>query len=411
MVVACPACHTRYRVDGSVTLAGETSFECSQEECKHVFVYSPPVLWKGNLPAAAGRPVDSAIEDSSFQKEPATRPASEFLSRGTDVQTITDQTLGAQLPRMTDGQEAVEDVTQKRGSHSAQDVARDSVPLSNEEVSWWRRPERAVEPSFVPVPSNSLTTSHQEEEDDEHAPKFAYREEAEHNEKNEQETEQQYGQYELEEGQHSERQEAFLPLHAVFLLLASFVLGYAVLGYYAVSDLQETKLTLRNLPFVGNAFAAEPFSLSHITLTELRGSFWLSKDNRRVFAVAGTAINNASSPARLVQIEGTLYDQVGQKVRQEIVFCGNEANGNLLQSLTVRDIETLQNLVPPKDFRIPAGQVANCLLVFTKPPATVAELGGRVVSAQFEEPHGPLASVQPGEVDSRVGSPQRPPRL
>ena len=101
----------------------------------------------------------------------------------------------------------------------------------------------------------------------------------------------------------------------------------------------------------------------------------------------------------------------GQKVRQEIVFCGNEANGNLLQSLTVRDIETLQNLVPPKDFRIPAGQVANCLLVFTKPPATVAELGGRVVSAQFEEPHGPLASVQPGEVDSRVGSPQRPPRL
>ncbi|MCE2486339.1 MAG: zinc-ribbon domain-containing protein, partial [Desulfurellaceae bacterium] len=48
MVVACPACQTRYRVDAALVMAGETSFECCQEECGHVFVYTPPVLWKGN---------------------------------------------------------------------------------------------------------------------------------------------------------------------------------------------------------------------------------------------------------------------------------------------------------------------------------------------------------------------------
>jgi hypothetical protein len=87
------------------------------------------------------------------------------------------------------------------------------------------------------------------------------------------------------------------------------------------------------------------------------------------------------------------------------VFCGNEANAKLLESLTVRDIATLQNLVPPKDFRIPAGQEANCLLVFTKPPAAVAELGGRVVSAQFDDAQEPLMSAQ---LD---GAEARPPRL
>ena len=386
MVVACPACHTRYRVNGSVTLAGETSFECSQEECKHIFVYNPPVLWKGNTSSDIDPPADPPIPDSPSQQEPAS-------------QNEAKQSPQAEASRP------------EPAPDSRQDVLRDSVPASAEDVPSWKTPQsqREVERSFALQPSVSMAPSCQEEEDEEPRLKFAYRDQDEQNEQGaEQQYEQEDAQYEQGEMQEYEREEAFLPLRTVFLLLVGCVLGYAALSYYALSDLQGTKLSLRNLPFVGDVFAAEPFSESHITLTNLSGSFWLSKDNRRVFAVAGTAVNNASSPARLVQIEGTLYNQVGKKVGQEIVFCGNEANGNLLQSLTVRDIETLQNLAPPKDFRIPAGQEVNCLLVFTKPPATVAELGGRVVSVQFEEPHGPLASVQLEEVEARS---ERPPRL
>ena len=386
MVVACPACHTRYRVNGSVTLAGETSFECSQEECKHIFVYNPPVLWKGNTSSDTDPPADLPIPDSPSQQEPAS-------------QNEAKQSLQAEASRP------------EPAPDSRQDVLRDSVPASAEDVPSWKTPQsqREVERSFALQPSVSMAPSCQEEEDEEPRLKFAYRDQDEQNEQGaEQQYEREDAQYEQGEMQEYEREEAFLPLRTVFLLLVGCVLGYAALSYYALSDLQETKLRLRNLPFVGDVFAAEPFSESHITLTNLSGSFWLSKDNRRVFAVAGTAVNNASSPARLVQIEGTLYNQVGKKVGQEIVFCGNEANSNLLQSLTVRDIETLQNLAPPKDFRIPAGHEVNCLLVFTKPPATVAELGGRVVSVQFEEPHGPLASVQLEEVEARS---ERPPRL
>ena len=389
MVVACPACHTRYRVNGSVTLAGETSFECSQEECKHIFVYNPPVLWKGNTSSDIDPPADPPIPDSPSQQEPAS-------------QNEAKQSPQAEASRP------------EPAPDSRQDVLRDSVPAAAADVPSWKTPQsqREVERSFALQPSVSMAPSCQEEEDEEPRLKFAYRDQDEQDEQDEQGAEQQYeqedAQYEQGEMQEYEREEAFLPLRTVFLLLVGCVLGYAALSYYALSDLQETKLILRNLPFVGDVLVAESFSESHITLTNLSGSFWLSKDNRRVFAVAGTAVNNASSPARLVQIEGTLYNQVGKKVGQEIVFCGNEANSNLLQGLTVRDIETLQNLAPPKDFRIPAGQEVNCLLVFTKPPATVAELGGRVVSVQFGEPHGPLASVQLEEVEARS---ERPPQL
>ncbi len=386
MVVACPACHTRYRVNGSVTLAGETSFECSQKECKHIFVYNPPVLWKGNTSSDIDPPADPPIPDSLSQQEPAS-------------QNEAKQSPQAEASRP------------EPAPDSRQDVFRDSVPASAADVPSWKTPQsqREVERSFALQPSVSMAPSCQEEEDEESRLKFAYRDQDEQNEQGaEQQYEQEDAQYEQGEMQEYEREEAFLPLRTVFLLLVGCVLGYAALSYYALSDLQGTKLSLRNLPFVGGVFVAEPFSESHITLTNLSGSFWLSKDNRRVFAVAGTVVNNASSPARLVQIEGTLYNQVGKKVGQEIVFCGNEANSNLLQSLTVRDIETLQNLAPPEDFRIPAGQEVNCLLVFTKPPATIAELGGRVVSVQFEEPHGPLASVQLEEVEAKS---ERPPRL
>ena len=66
MVVACPACQTRYRVDAALVVAGETSFECCQEECGHVFVYTPPVVWKGNgQEGEPENPPDSDPEDES----------------------------------------------------------------------------------------------------------------------------------------------------------------------------------------------------------------------------------------------------------------------------------------------------------------------------------------------------------
>ena len=178
---------------------------------------------------------------------------------------------------------------------------------------------------------------------------------------------------------------ALLSVRNVLVLLGSVVCGYALLSYSALTHPGPTQHLLSRLPVVGSLLAAEPFSARHIRLDKLRGGFWLSKDNRRVFAVAGTALNTARVSARRVRIEGTLYNGVGEQLGRRRVFCGSEARAELLESLTVRDIATLQKFVPPQDFHIPAGRTVACLLVFTKPPGSVAEISGRVVSVQFDD--------------------------
>ena len=70
MVVACPACQTRYRVDAALVVAGETSFECCQEECGHVFVYTPPVLWKGNGQESEPEPPSPPSQPESAHENP-----------------------------------------------------------------------------------------------------------------------------------------------------------------------------------------------------------------------------------------------------------------------------------------------------------------------------------------------------
>jgi len=43
MIVECPACHSRYRIESAGIVDDSTFFECCQKECRGVFPYSPPL--------------------------------------------------------------------------------------------------------------------------------------------------------------------------------------------------------------------------------------------------------------------------------------------------------------------------------------------------------------------------------
>ncbi|MCS6927154.1 MAG: DUF3426 domain-containing protein [Candidatus Binatia bacterium] len=165
--------------------------------------------------------------------------------------------------------------------------------------------------------------------------------------------------------------------------LGILVAGYAGLMFYALAHLEKTEAFLAQLPVLGSLFAAEHATAQQITLLDLRGSFWLTKDGRRVFAISGRAANDAALPARNVQIEGLLYDASGKVIGQRVIFCGTETAPAVLERLTVREIGILQSLVPPKQFNIPAGQSVNFLIVFTSLPSPPAQFSCRVVAAQF----------------------------
>jgi hypothetical protein len=336
-------------------VAGETSFECCQEECGHVFVYTPPVLWKGNGQEGETEPPGPPSQpESAHENPPESDPEDESGSTAADspdrVPAFVRQEVETLPPT----------VDQDRAPQAEQDKGDGPEPESRSVV------DVPAEPPAAPIgpgdeaqspggPIVSVSTG-------------------------------------LGGNAGSERpattdapSAALLSVRNVLVLLGSVVCGYALLSYSALSHPGQTQQLLSQLPVVGSLLAAEPFSARHIRLDELNGGFWLSKDNRRVFAVAGTALNTASVSARRVRIEGTLYNGVGEQLERQRVFCGSEARAELLESLTVRDIATLQRFVPPQDFHIPAGRTVACLLVFTKPPGSVAEISGRVVSVQFDD--------------------------
>ena len=72
---------------------------------------------------------------------------------------------------------------------------------------------------------------------------------------------------------------------------------------------------------------------------------------------------------------------------QRHIFCGTETAPEVLESLTRRQVQILQSLMPPKQFRVPAGEGVDFLITFTEPPEQVVEFSSRIVAAQFGRPY------------------------
>ena len=349
MIVECPACHTRYRTDNTALIDEDTLFECSQAHCQHVFSYTPSVLHGGERqttpsappPSLARQPDDFFADDS-----PANDP-----SDGPD-----------ELPPPSSA------------AHPASTTAPPiTKPLRNERFD---EPESfsVAEPSFSDGPFFDKEFDEPEQFLAPEAPFFVDEEDGQD--------------IEMTLPHPMARQEgtAISSPRPIFIFLGCILLGYAALAAYSLRHIADTETALSRLPVLGSLFSGERFSARHISLVNLKGGFWTTKENRRVFAISGKAVNNALLPARSIQIEGALYDAEGKVIGQRIIFCGTDTLPTALESLTIREIGILQNLVPPKQFNVAAGETVNFLIVFTTPPTAVAEFSSRVLAAQFGAP-------------------------
>jgi hypothetical protein len=177
--------------------------------------------------------------------------------------------------------------------------------------------------------------------------------------------------------------EMIFSLKPIFLFLGTLVLLHVGLGFYCFSHPRETKAALDRLPLLGSLFNNDRFSAQHVALSSLTGHYQTTKDNYRVFTISGTATNSAPLSARGIQIEGAIYTEAGNVVGRRVIFCGTEIAVERLANLTLREIGTLQSLVPPKQFHIIPGQAIKFLIVFTAPATPIREFSSRVVAAQF----------------------------
>ena len=339
MIVECPACHTRYRTDSTTIVDEDTFFECSQESCQHVFQYTPPVLRGGeNKARLADSPSSTAL--------PEERPG-----------PIQPRDPSHELPPA---------FSASHPTHTVEPPPNvqfdDPESLSPPEEPFSAGPffdKEFDEPEQFSSPEVPFFTD-EEESDDE--------------------------QISFSRSTPKPQVTDLVSLRSFLTFLGCLLLGYSLLAFYCLRHIEDTEVTLGRLPLLGSLFTGERFSARHITLIELKGKFWTTKDSRHVFAISGKAVNTAFLPARSIQVEGAVYDATGNLVGQRVIFCGTEIAATALESLTIREIGILQNLVPPKQFNVPAGQSVNFLIVFTSPPPTVAEFSSRVIAAQFGAP-------------------------
>ncbi len=354
VIIECPACHTRYRTDGSLAVTEATLFECSREQCGHVFPYLPeslketvleplledPILQPTDTPQAAS-PVPSTVHEQRQSRTVEPPPIFEdapdepfFLTTPPPLPPAPN-TPRVQSPAVTprietDFSEEEEFILGSASAPTPAPPAAVSSPSMENKLRTdplKRSPQMRSRPR--PVPSTTFS------------------------------------------------------IWPALGLLVLLVVGYYLLGNRWKTNLADTENMLARLPVVGSSFVASQFSPQHIVLSDVKSGFWITKDSKRVFAISGKVTNNAPVPASMIQIEGQLHDIDGGTIEQRIISCGMGTTVESLPTLTTHEINVLQGLVPPKQFHVPPGQTINFLIVFPNPPTTVTELSCRVATAQF----------------------------
>lgn len=160
-------------------------------------------------------------------------------------------------------------------------------------------------------------------------------------------------------------------------------LGYAIVSVYLYTHPQSLHRALGGIPLLGSRLAETPLQPTTVQLSGVQGRYQRVRDDRLVFVISGTAVNDSPLAVRGIQVEGRI---TGAQEQRQVVFCG--AAPRDVQDLSLREIALLQTLEPPKDWSLGPGEQASFLVVFASPPVDLHEFGAEVVAVQATSRRG-----------------------
>jgi predicted Zn finger-like uncharacterized protein len=336
VIVECPLCHTRYRTDSSQIVEETTRFQCTKEDCEHIFHYVPPLL-EGARPDFSLVTVPSQQDIAPPSEEPQAPEEKELTMPSEEIFPLEG-------PILTKPTEPIE--KQPRLKERIERSAPRKSPLAQED--FFQTFTLAETPFYTDVEA----------------------------------AEREQTMVRFSSSSQPDR-EILLSPGAFVLFLGLLIFSNGMLGLYCFYHTEATEAFLARLPLLGGLVSGERVSARHIVLSDLEGRYQTTKDSQKVFTISGTATNDTALAARTIQIEGAIYDIKKKSVGQRLIFCGTNISPDRLTNLTAREIGALQGLVPPKQFHVLAGEAVKFLIVFTSPPSSVAEFSSRVVAAQF----------------------------
>ncbi len=340
MIVECPRCRARYRVEPDV-LAQDQTFKCSR--CSHIFAHEAQSAIESPPPLA--KPLDSAplqIPPPELRREGATlRKASE--SARSDGESLAFRFSSAAQP----------------AAASVETVPPMPLPLSGRTVEQGRDysfDDEADPDSATRVEDDEPAIDSIEPDDE---PRFVRGEDD----------------LRVEPGPAGRSGRAYV------IYLAVLVIGFAILTLDLLNHPARAEKLLAAVPIVGGVLSEDHLLQTRIQLQDVEGAYQQIKEDRLVFIVSGRAVNTSNESLKGVQIESTIVDGVNHTVEAKSIYCGNAMSLKIVKDLSPKEISLLQRLEPTKRFEIRPGESAGFSVVFLNPPRGLKEFTARVAAA------------------------------
>jgi predicted Zn finger-like uncharacterized protein len=342
LIVECPRCRARYRVESDV-LAQDQTFKCSR--CSHIFAHE----------------AQSAIESTAPQVKPLESPPLQIPPPELHRE-------GATLQKASESRRADGESLPFRFS-SAQQTAAASV-------------ETVLPPSPPPPLSGQAVEpardySFDDEADPESAAKVVDDEPAIDSIEPDDEPRFVRGEDDLR----VEPAPVGRSGRAYVIYLAVLVIGFAILTLDLLNHPARAEKLLAAVPIVGGMLSEDHLLQTRIQLQDVEGAYQQIKEDRLVFIVSGRAVNTSNESLKGVQIESTIVDGENHTVESKSIYCGNAMSLKIVKDLSPKEISLLQRLEPTKRFEIRPGESAGFSVVFLNPPRGLKEFTARVAAA------------------------------
>ncbi|MCK4620906.1 MAG: zinc-ribbon domain-containing protein [Desulfuromonadales bacterium] len=382
MVIICPECSTKFRVNSERIPTSGTKVRCAR--CKHVFFAEKPVEETMVRPAAPETPAVVA-ESEQVKAAPAaltpdepttvTEPsADELISDKVEESDFSYEKFRELDPAKT----AEEDFTfggvedEKPTSQETSGVPEDEEDFTFSEPATAQLSEadnQAALGEELDHTPESVADLVPEAAGDESADIFSPEEEI----PAEPEV--------TPEAVITERNGGSSSSLRILLLL---LLGLLLIGgaLYFINGPEQMQQAIRQLFGQQTNWTTES---DRITLANLEGKFINNQEAGELFIIRGEATNNFREARASIQVKGVIFDQNGKPLRQKTIFCGNPISDQELQTLPFSKLEEIMGNQFGKslnNMKVDSKQALSFVIAFRELPKTLSEFSVDITSSK-----------------------------
>ncbi len=171
-----------------------------------------------------------------------------------------------------------------------------------------------------------------------------------------------------------------ISVRSVFIFLAVVVGAYGALAWSLLDDPDWARKLTQTLPLIG-ASLKERSAADAIALIDVQGRYERTKDGKAVFVISGRAVNHSAQSLRDVQIRAALFDGAARRLEEHVTDCGNAFEARI-RELSAHQVSILRGIRPPPDTRVAPGGQCPFVSIFLDVPSSAATFSTEIARAR-----------------------------